>query len=201
MPNFTIPNIVGVMQLQQCTLFPHGIMPLKIWEPRYVAMLQHAMRGDCFFAICCMEAEAATEPLQPRSIGTLVLLRASHALDDGTFNILVHGLVRVRFLEWHDDQPYPQATIEPLQSVAVPEHQSKAAVITLRGCVEDAVDNLPSDLQHAISLLLHDTEDPANLADVVAQHFIHQPHERQRLLEELSAATRISQLCQAFHRD
>ena len=201
MPNFAIPKTVAVMKLNQFTLFPHGVIPLRIWEPRYVEMLQHAMEGDCFFSLCCLQSKSEAATVEPCDIGTLVLLRASHASNDGTYNILVHGMIRVRFLEWHLDAAYPRASIEPLHSLAVPDNQCKAAVRTLRGCVEDAIDDLPAEMQKAISELLHDTDDPAALADIVSQHFIHDPSERQKLLEELSAATRISRLCQAIQRD
>ncbi len=205
MPNFVIPKTVAAMQLQHFTLFPHGVTPLRIWEPRYVEMLHRAMDGDCIFSLCCLRSNAQSTSesalLQPCDVGTVVLLRAARACHDGTYNILVHGMIRVRYIEWHNDAAYPLASIEPLHSLPVPDHQCLAAVRTLRGCVEDAIDDLPAEMQQAINELLHDTDDPAALADIVSQHFIHDPHERQELLEELSASMRISKLCQAIRRD
>ena len=42
MPIIQLPDRCGVMLLPDCTLFPHGGLPLYIFEPRYRAMLEEA---------------------------------------------------------------------------------------------------------------------------------------------------------------
>ena len=39
------------MLLPDCTLFPHGGLPLHIFEPRYRQMLDDALEDSCFFAV------------------------------------------------------------------------------------------------------------------------------------------------------
>ena len=65
-------------------------------------------------------------------MGTIGLVRASREQEDGTSQLLLHGVMRVRFIEWHVDLDYPFATIEPVVSTFTPEHQSLAAMKTLR---------------------------------------------------------------------
>ena len=57
-------------------------------------------------------------------VGTIGLVRASREQEDGTSQLLLHGVMRVRFTEWHDDRDYPYASIEPVISVFTPENQS-----------------------------------------------------------------------------
>ncbi len=127
------------MLLPDCTLFPHGGLPLFIFEPRYRQMLNDALEGDCFFAVARLlgdETENPGESVAP--VGTIGLVRASREQEDGTSQLLIHGVMRVRFTEWHHDRDYPYASIEPVISVFTPEKQSVAAMKTLRGAVEDA---------------------------------------------------------------
>ena len=40
-------------------------------------------------------------------VGTIGLVRASHEQEDGTSRLLIHGVIRVEFTEWHLDRQYP----------------------------------------------------------------------------------------------
>ena len=41
-----LPETAGFMILNGVTLFPHQLLPLHIFEPRYREMLEDALTGD-----------------------------------------------------------------------------------------------------------------------------------------------------------
>lgn len=185
------------MLLPDCTLFPHGGLPLFIFEPRYRKMLNEALEGDCFFAVARLigeEQEDLSDCVAP--VGTIGLVRASREQTDGTSQLLIHGVMRVRFTEWHQDHDYPYASIEPVISVFTPEAQAAAAVKTLRGAVEDAVRLLPEDVQTGVFSLLDRADEPGLMTDIVAQQFIHEADLRQKLLEMDRVGDRIPVICE-----
>ncbi|MDB4284527.1 hypothetical protein N9888_02685, partial [Akkermansiaceae bacterium] len=51
MDSLTIPEKCGVILLPDTILFPHGAMPLHIFEDRYRQMVEEALEGDCMFCI------------------------------------------------------------------------------------------------------------------------------------------------------
>ena len=184
------------MLLPDCTLFPHGGLPLRIFEPRYCKMLDDALEGDCFFAVVRMTRKKEVHPSKcVAPVGTIGLVRASREMEDGTSQLLLHGVMRVRFTLWHDDREYPFADIEPVVSVFTPEHQSQAAMKTIRGAVEDAIRSLPDEVRAGVFSLLDRAEDPALMTDIVCQQFIHDPNLRQKLLEMESIGDRIPIIC------
>jgi Lon protease-like protein len=196
MPTIHLPERCGVMLLPDCTLFPHGGLPLHIFEPRYRKMLDDALQGDCFFAVARMIGKKETHPSKcVAPVGTIGLVRASRESEDGTSQLLLHGVMRIRFNSWHDDREYPFAEIEPMVSFFTPENQSKAAMQTLRGAVEDAIHFLPDEVQAGVFSLLDRAEDPALMTDIVCQQFIHEPDLRQMLLEMESIGGRIPIIC------
>lgn len=185
------------MLLPDCTLFPHGGLPLFIFEPRYRKMLDEALEGDCFFAVARLLAEEEGDPEDYAApMGTIGLVRASREQDDGTSQLLIHGVMRVRFTGWHMDRDYPYASIEPVISVFTPAEQAQAAMKTLRGAVEDAIRPLPQEVQSGVFALLDRAEDPALMTDIICQQFIHDPDLRQRLLEMDRVGERISVICE-----
>jgi len=189
------------MLLPDCTLFPHGGLPLYIYEPRYRKMLEDALEGDCFFAVARLLGEERGSPAeQVAPVGTIGLVRASREQSDGTSQLLIHGVMRVRFTEWHTSRDYPFASIEPVISVFKPEEQAKAAVKTLRGAVEDAVKNLPQEARDGVFALLDRADEPGLMSDIICQQFIHEPDIRQGLLELESVGDRIPVICEYLRK-
>lgn len=189
------------MLLPNCTLFPHGGLPLFIFEPRYRKMLDDALEGDCIFAVARLlgdETKDLADCVAP--VGTIGLVRASREQDDGTSQLLLHGVMRVRFTEWFGDLDYPFASIEPVISVFTPEHQSNAAMKTLRGAVEDAIRPLPEEVQSGVFALLDRAEDPALMTDIICQQFIHEADLRQNLLEMDQVGDRIPVICEYLRK-
>lgn len=198
MSSLNIPQTCGVMLLPDCTLFPHGGLPLHIFEPRYREMLSEALNGSCFFAIARLLGKEKSDPARcVAPVGTMGLVRASRELEDGTSNLLLHGVIRVRFTEWLES-PFPKARIEPVPSVFEPESQSRAALEALQEAADSVTKDLPEDVRQALVSMTAQIDDPSILADVMAQQFLHDPDERQDLLEMESAAARVAWICKKF---
>jgi len=201
MSGIHLPERCGVMILPDCTLFPHGGLPLFIFEPRYRQMLDEALEGDCIFAVA---RQVGNESQNPRDcaapVGTVGLVRASREQEDGTSQLLLHGVMRVRFTEWHDGKAYPYASILPLAAVFSPESQAQAAMKTLRGSVEDAIRPLPQEVRDGILALVDRADEPGLMTDIVSQQFVHDPDLRQRLLEMDAVGDRIPVLCEYLRK-
>lgn len=201
MASIHLPERCGVMLLPDCTLFPHGGLPLFIFEPRYRQMLEEALEGNCFFAVGRLLGKEVGDPANyVAPVGTIGLVRASREQEDGTSKLLIHGVLRVKFTEWHTDHPYPMASIEPLISSFEPENQAVAAMKTLRGAVEDAIRNLPEEVQNGVFTLLDRADEPGLMTDVISQQFIHEPDLRQSLLEMQSISDRMVVLCEYLRK-
>jgi Lon protease-like protein len=195
MGSIQLPDRCGVMLLPDCTLFPHGGLPLYIFEERYRKMLADALEGDCFFAVARLTGAEGDESGGLAEVGTIGLVRASREQEDGTSQLLLHGVMRVRFTEWHEERDYPYASIEPVISHFTPENQALAAMKTLRGAVEDAIRPLPEEVQAGVFSLLDRADEPGLMTDIICQQFIHEPDLRQCLLEMESVGGRIPLIC------
>jgi Lon protease-like protein len=104
---FPLPNVV---------LYPHVMQPLHIFEERYREMLEDALAGDKLIAMAMLEPgwEAdydSRPPVSPNAcLGKVV---AHHRLDDGTYNVLLLGVERVRIVEELDPlRSFRQAKVE-----------------------------------------------------------------------------------------
>src|SRR5437016_14374624 len=82
---FPLPNLV---------LFPQGMQPLHIFEPRYRQMTADALAGDRLIALVLprpgWEANYAGNP-DLHSVACLGKIVADQKMDDGCYNILLPG--------------------------------------------------------------------------------------------------------------
>ena len=88
---FPLPNLV---------LFPHAILPLHIFEPRYRQMTEDALASDQLVTIVqvkpMLEGTPWTEPVPIMEVGCLGRIVRHERLPDGRFNLLLLGCKRVR---------------------------------------------------------------------------------------------------------
>jgi len=188
-----IPDHLPVMVLGGATLFPHGYMPLFLFEQRYRDMLGYALERERMFcvghALPGIDTDAATDPVH--HLTTAGLVRACVTHDDGTSHLMLSGLQRVEILGWEQTAPFRIASVVPRPSYIVDEEA--AAVTALE--VVDMSGRLCGEGQPMSERLrehLRCVEDPAAISDVVAQTFLNDPCERQRLLETLEVGERLS---------
>ena len=78
-------------------LFPGGLLPLKIFEPRYLELVAHCLREDSGFGVCLIRAgrEVNDAPLV-EGLGTLVHIDDWAQRPDGLLGITVRGDRRIR---------------------------------------------------------------------------------------------------------
>ena len=121
-----IPGEVPVMTLPNTVLFPQAILPLYIFEPRYQQMLRDVLNTNRIFAIAGLNQNEDSEDSEappeddyfepPFEVAGVGIIRASHENEDGTSNLILQGLSRVRFEKILTETPYRRARITPLHS-------------------------------------------------------------------------------------
>jgi Lon protease-like protein len=105
-----IPGIVPVFPLSGALLLPGGRMPLNIFEPRYLQMVDDLLSGTRLIGMIQPRLDGATrgdgEP-ELCEVGCLGRLTSFAETGDGRYLISLHGVVRFRVTaEERTDKPY-----------------------------------------------------------------------------------------------
>jgi Lon protease-like protein len=191
----TLPKELPVMPLPSAVLFPHALLPLYIFEPRYRKMLEHALQRHRILCVTLIKPSCPDwhAPEDFFHLATAGLIRACVGRADGTSNLILQGLQRVRFTRFEQDKPFPVATIHAVESqdpTTVETEALGAKVIELYGSLKHDRRQLPAKLDRYLSEL----RDLEMLADLMASTFVNDPLRRQRLLEERSVNQRLRSL-------
>ncbi len=198
-----LPDQVPVMPLPGALLFPHALLPLYIFEPRYQEMLKHALKEHRMFSVALLKPQRTQWKTTGDffSVAGVGLIRACVGRGDGTSNLILQGLQRVRFTGFEQDSPFPIARIEPLKSRATPSVETEALgakVIELYSKLKDTGRQLP---EKKVDQYLSHLGDMEMLADLMAATFINDPLRRQQLLEELSLKQRLRLVIQYLREE
>ena len=188
------------MPLPGAVLFPHALLPLYIFEPRYRDMLEHALSHDRMFSVAlikpsCPEWHATEDFFHFATVG---FIRACVGRGDGTSNLVLQGLQRVRFAGFEQETPFPIAKIDIVESGDTTTVETEALgekVLELYRKLKRAERQLPPKVDRHLAQLA----DPEMLADLVASTFVNDPLRRQRMLEEPSLNQRLRLLITYLH--
>lgn len=102
-------------------LIPFSMVSLRIFEPRYLQMIDECVQQAAPFGVVLIERGFEVGGGDQRSsIGTVAQLVDVSDLPDGELSVVAVGVERIRIVEWLPDDPYPIARVERLSEVALP---------------------------------------------------------------------------------
>jgi len=189
-PIFPLPNVV---------FFPHTLLPLHIFEPRYRQMLADCLAGDRRLAVVLLrpgwEEEYYGRPAVYSVAGTGEIV-ASERLPDGRSNILLKGLGRIMIEgEVPSPKPYRIARASWLDEVypSGGEDELESQVDHLRRLCGDLLGALPEPVPAFLEILTQ-RDSPSVFVDRVSSLVVPEPEERQRLLELSDVQQRIAEV-------
>ncbi|MDR7038699.1 MULTISPECIES: LON peptidase substrate-binding domain-containing protein [Methylobacterium] len=92
------PAVIPVFPLPGALLLPRGQMPLNIFEPRYLAMVDDALRTDRIIGMIQPDAEGGGSPMAPRlyRVGCAGRVTQFAETGDGRYLISLTGISRFR---------------------------------------------------------------------------------------------------------
>lgn len=180
--SFQIPEQMPVMVLSNCFLLPGCFLPLFIFEERYRLMVRHALKTNRMFCVGIRKrSTGASDEVLP--ITTAGLIRACVKNEDGTSQLMLHGVRRIRITGWAQEQPFRLANIEPVITKPCPTDR----VAALQQQAINLLPPAPENCCDAVKIVRHAIKgmnDPEMVCDILAYHFVKRSCTLKSLLAE-----------------
>jgi Lon protease-like protein len=109
-----VPIMVPVFPLSGALLLPRGQMPLNIFEPRYLAMVDAALAGNRLIAMIQPVDDSTSETAPPlMQVGCVGRLTEFAETGDGRYLITLTGIARYRLVrELAGTEPFRRVEID-----------------------------------------------------------------------------------------
>ena len=107
-----LPKIIPVFPLSNFIIFPNTTIPLNIFEPRYVEMINDSLKTNKFIGLIQPKKTKINSILDLHEIGCMGRITSFKDTSDGRFLIDLNGLVRFKIIkEIINDKPYRECEI------------------------------------------------------------------------------------------
>lgn len=196
---FYLPEEIGILPIRSAVAFPGTVMPLAIGRKRSKRLLKDILPQQSIFGLIAQKKPEIENPAPEDlySIGTGASVLKIIKMPQGSLNVIVHGLVRFRILEFVTTDPYLRARVEVLPVKTRKTKKLKALLVHVRDTANRVI-SLSANIPEEASLLLENIQDPSALADFLAATLNISIAEKQKLLEETDSYKRLETISLAL---
>jgi ATP-dependent Lon protease len=192
-----MPSHLPVLPLKSTVVFPRIFIPLSVGRKKSLQLLEDLPGAERQIAVATQLDDTAEEVgfKDLHHVGALVRVQHLLKLPDGTVQLAVLGLKRIRLTSLKSDEPYLVCAVEPL-----PESTEDFASIEREALMRRTLasfqqlvtlsPHLPAELAAAAGAI----DDPLHLAYYIANHIRLTTEQRQEVLEMDSAKAKLERL-------
>ena len=187
------PAELPLVPLREAVVFPKLVIPLGVGREKSVNAINAAMAEEKHYIVLAAQKDAEIDDVEPDqiySVGTVAEIVRLLRIPDGSAQIIVQGLERVRITGYADDPRFFKAKFEVLADVPGEPIEREALLRSVKQIFGDYVENGGSMLPE-IAVTARSTDDPAHFADLVASSPDLTLEQRQELLETPSVVDRL----------
>jgi ATP-dependent Lon protease len=187
------PAELPLVPLREAVIFPKIVTPLGVGREKSVAAVNAAMASDKHYVILAAQRDAEIDDVQPDQVYTVATVAEIVRLlkiPDGSAQVIVQGLDRVRITGWADEPRYFRAKFDVIHDELGEAIEREALMRNVKTTFQQYVDNGGSILPE-IAMTARTIEDPAHFADLVATSPDLTLEQRQQLLETKSVVERL----------
>lgn len=196
------------MILPNVALFPQALLPLRIFESRYLRMLKDVLEGSRMFVVAMQKPGCSKEI--PSSVAGLGLVRVCVQDSDKSYNLILQGIQRVQLRQTRRYKPYRIQQIVPLQTSRPDKAQIDELLSRVRNLVSQRIAiGLNSSSQNNAQLVnksgkapsvkdimacLDQLSNPEELVDLISCALLPDGRKQQMILETADLEPRIHYL-------
>ena len=106
-----LPNKISVFPLSNFIIFPNTSVPLNIFEPRYIQMVDDSMKSNRIIGMIQPKNQNNNRP-ELYSIGCAGKITSFDETEDGRYLIVIKGISRFKILnEMENKKPYRECEV------------------------------------------------------------------------------------------
>ena len=184
-----------IVPVRKFVLFPGVVLPVTVGRQRSIAAAQEAVRQSKHVGFLMQRDASIDEPsaLDLHRTGTSAGILRYVTAPDGSHHLIAQGEQRFYVTEFIREQPFFVARVRMIEEPTATGSEIEARLLNLKSQAVEALQLLPQAPQELI-VAVQESNQPSQLADLVAAYLDVEPDEKQALLETIDIGARISRL-------
>ncbi|MCE5259132.1 MAG: endopeptidase La [Chloroflexi bacterium] len=196
------PQNLPVLPLKNTVIFPQTVFPLVVQKPRSVRLIDDAVVADRMVALVALRDPEVDEPTPEDlySVGTLATIHRLARTPDGTLHLVVQGVERIQLGAITQRDPYMRGDTISQPDMVETGVEMEALVRSVSDLFRKLM-GLAAYMPEEMAMNALNTEEPRQLAYLVASLTRMELGTRQRILEETSVAEKLRILLGVLARE
>src|SRR6266700_2826384 len=190
-------EVYSLVALKNMVVFPRTRMTLTIAREKSIRAIEEAMMRPDRALIASAQRNPDIDDPQPKDIyptGALVEITTRHRQQDGSLQVLLSGLRRVKIEDYLDFEPFLRVVIDIPSESQIRSPQADALVRHTTNLFERYAQlNRRFSVEDINSIVAIKT--PARLSDMLAAHLVTDAQQQQDLLETFDSLARLEKVC------
>ena len=189
----TYPAELPLVPLREMVVFPKIVQPLGVGREKSVAAINAAMSDEKHYVIFAAQKDAEVDDVtsdQIYGVATVAEIVRLLRIPDGSAQVIVQGIQRVKITGFTPDTRYFRVTFEPVTEIPGEPVEREALLRSVKSLFGDYVENGGSIVPE-VAMTAKSSDDPSHFADLVAQSQDLTIEQRQQLLEMESVVERL----------
>lgn len=184
-----------VLPLRDIVVFPHMIVPLFVGRDKSVKALEDVMKDDKQILLVTQKNATQDDPSPSDiyTVGTIGTVLQLLKLPDGTVKVLVEGGQRAKIRRFTDNPAFFQVYADEIQEIEEDQQELEALGRAVVSQFEQYI-KLNKKIPAEVLISINQIEEPAKLADTVAQHLTLKISDKQQILEIESTLERLERV-------
>ena len=192
-----LPEILPVLPLKNTVLFPYLLNPLLVNSERSKRLIDAVLLTPQRLMLSCAvrhEVEGSPGPDDVYRTGTVLRIVKMLKFPDGSYRLLVQGVVRAHIEEFVSVDPFLSGRIQRLHETGDLDSVEVTALVRNARDQFSTVVAESMRLSDDLQVLAANIEEPSRLADLVASNLDVDVATKQGFLEEVDLAARLKRV-------
>src|SRR4051812_29813149 len=198
---FSVPAELPILPSRETVVFPGMLVPLAVRNERWIKAIDSV--APSHKTIGFFYQPEAVDPLTQESLpsmGCAASIVRMLRLPDGSVQVLLQGVSRIRPTDLLQTEPFPTGGVQALDDQVVDSMEIEGLVHNLRSQFTTLVNESPS-MPDELAVAIANIDEPGRIADFVAANVDLPLPEKQALLEQLDVAERLRQVTMMVNRE
>jgi ATP-dependent Lon protease len=190
-----ITETLPIMPLRNTVVFPHQVVPLAVGREKSLKLLKYINDENKVIGLISQKDGNIEDPRAEDLYhwGTAAMILKKFKMPDGSEQLIVQGMYRIKLIEFIQVDPHFEANIIPVQELYSKSVEIDALVNNLKMLFQKIVDLSPY-LTNEHRVMVLNTDDPSKLADIITSQINFSIEEKQQILEIAEVSKRLEKV-------
>jgi ATP-dependent Lon protease len=200
--NFPKMMELPILPIRNTVIFPVLAFPINVGRRKSIGAVEESLANNRYMAIFAQRDPAKENPLQEDlyEVGSMVKIIKHVKMPGNKLSVVIQGVTRIRMRQFFAEEDCLSAQVEVIEDDQNIDEELEIKIDDMRELAQRVFELSPQVPSEA-SFLVRSSDDPSNLADIIAININIDIEEKQDLLSTIEIGERVEKVLALLQKE